>query len=275
MFVSIAKAVLIPGSVPFLVMALAAGVTLLYVGESGRVWARRWLTVLALAYWTMSVPLGADALTAMMSLGYTPLVSALSAAGADTIVVLDGGTSQTRTGAGRIDAISDVSALRALEAVRVYRLLDQPWIVVTAGSYDPQQPGHPEGAAITRELVNAGVPPGRIILDTRSRNTREHAINLRPILRERGSTRVVLVTSPTHIRRSVLAFRAVGLDVIASPAAAHTMDTIDRNWSWMSCWPRTEALKVSEDALRDAMALVEYWARGWLSARRIGKEQQP
>jgi uncharacterized SAM-binding protein YcdF (DUF218 family) len=84
------------------------------------------------------------------------------------------------------------------------------------------------------------------------------------MLRARGVARAVLVTSPTHIRRSVWTFKAAGLDVVPSAALVHRDDQPEL-WRWTRWWPSVEALQASEDSLRDALAIIYYWGRGWLS----------
>ena len=54
------KTYLVPGSISFLVFALAVGVALLYGGDRLKRWGRRLLTVLAVAYWALSMQLVAD-----------------------------------------------------------------------------------------------------------------------------------------------------------------------------------------------------------------------
>jgi uncharacterized SAM-binding protein YcdF (DUF218 family) len=77
-------------------------------------------------------------------------------------------------------------------------------------------------------IIKFGVPSRRVILDSSSINTRNHAMNLVNILEEKGISRFVLVTSPTHIRRSVLTFRVVGLD----PIPSSSISIIDSIHGW-------------------------------------------
>lgn len=254
---------LLPGSAPFLIVCLAVGTTLLYWKGRGERWGRRWLTALAGMYWLMSVPLGAKGLVALLSYGYHPIAAVGEASGATAIVVLDAGTMSVRLGGKEIAVVSRASAFRALEAARVYRLLDHPWVIVSAGSYEPQPAWRLEGSVLRGELTKAGVPADRIVLDTRSRNTREHAINIAPLLRERGIDRFVLVTSVTHIRRAQLAFEAQGLQPVPSVSGFRSEGEGRRHWpSW---WPSAVDLQESEDAMHDFLGLLYYWIRGWLS----------
>jgi uncharacterized SAM-binding protein YcdF (DUF218 family) len=60
-------------------------------------------------------------------------------------------------------------------------------------------------------LLAAGVPPGAIHLEDRSRNTHENILLARPILDALGTREVVIVTDFTHAPRARLIARALGL----------------------------------------------------------------
>jgi uncharacterized SAM-binding protein YcdF (DUF218 family) len=77
----------------------------------------------------------------------------------------------------------------------------------------------PEQTAAMLDLMTTlGVPPDKVVRETRSLNTRENATFSAEILRDQGAQVVVLVTSATHLRRAVKDFAAAGVSVI--PAAA-------------------------------------------------------
>jgi len=148
---------MLPDSLGFLLIGLAGGVALLYRGPSAQRWARRWLVALAAGYWFFSIPLGADVLVAILSQGFRPLSSQAEARGATAVVVLDGGSFRFGSGNDEITVVNRASAPRALEALRVYRMLDRPWVIVTGGAYGAGQHIVPEGGAIQQTLIRAGV----------------------------------------------------------------------------------------------------------------------
>ncbi len=256
------KVALLPGSLPFLLLALVAGVAALWRPRWRGV-ARWWLAVVVIGYWLMSLPIGARALVRVMTVGIAPLRSGAEAAGATAIVVLDGGTSRFVVDGRVIETVNRPSAFRALEAARVYRLLDRPWVIVSGGTDRPARGARPEAALLRDELLRAGIPADRVIVDSGSQDTRESAVNVEKLLRPRQVSAVVLVTSATHIRRAALALSTSGLRVVPSPSAE--FGETDSAWlgGW---WPTPTALQVSEDALRDCLATIYYFARGWLSA---------
>ncbi len=73
---------------------------------------------------------------------------------------------------------------------------------------------------VREELVKRGVSKDRILFENEGTNTRSQALNLRFFQQESFSdTPVLLVTSPEHMRRSVLTFKKAGfLSISALPA---------------------------------------------------------
>ena len=68
------------------------------------------------------------------------------------------------------------------------------------------------------EILQAlGVPSSAILQDPTSLNTYQNAVNVRKIIQERGIRRVLLVTSAMHMPRSLLIFKKLGIDAIATP----------------------------------------------------------
>ncbi len=82
--------------------------------------------------------------------------------------------------------------------------------------------GPADAAEVRAEFIARGVPPGRIVIEARSRNTRENAVESARVVAEHGWRSVLLVTSASHVERAAGCFRRVGLrpDVLAVPDPA-------------------------------------------------------
>lgn len=254
--VDLLKAHLIPGSESFLLLGVAAGVVLLYLRQPGPRWGKRWLVFLLALYVALSSPATARGLEAILRLDTGP-ESEMSEI--TTIVVLGGGAVTYRTEAGTISELSDATSLRVLEAVRLYRIFEPEWVVISGGS--PGQAA-PETVPMTEELIRAGIPAERIRADSISGSTREQAVNLSVLLRELGAGRFLLVTSPIHMRRALAAFRAEALPAVPAPSQQHGLGHPVLGSGWL---PHPTALDASQAAIREMLALGYYWARGWLS----------
>ena len=250
------KTYLIPGSGSFLLFGLALGTALLYLRGRAARWGRGLLTLLTGSYLMLSLPLSARVLEATLAPEMEPTHS-----GASAIVVLGGGTVSYSSGRGTISELSEATSLRLLEAVRLHAVLGEPWIIVSGGP--PAEGLPPETEPMTQELLDAGIPADRIRADALSGSTREQALNLGEPLREAGAQRFLLVTSPIHMRRALASFRAAGLDPLPAPSAQHSLGNPVTEGGWL---PHPAALDASQAAIREALALGYYWARGWLRA---------
>lgn len=257
---------LIPGGLGFLLLGLSIGLLSLFGRPRLALWGRRWLITLVVGYWWCSLPIGADVLTAVVAGGARPLMSVEDARGASVVVVLDAATARFRAMGLAIDTPNAAAAYRALEAIRVYRLLGDPVVVVTAGGDARATQASPEGAALRDAIVRSGVPAPRVWLDSSSPNTRAHANSMVTMLESQGVTRIVLVTSSTHIRRATSTFQAAGFDVIPSPAQEHS--DIPGDWRWTRLTPSLPALAISEAAIRDTAALLSQQFLGVFGRRQ-------
>lgn len=104
-------------------------------------------------------------------------------------------------------------------------------------------------ADVMRDLaLTAGIEPWRILTEAKSLNTIGNALLSRPIIAERGWSRLLLVTDACHIPRSLYVFHRLGLPV--TPAAAWPQGWPRREW-W-GAWAREAA------ALPWTIARVEY-----------------
>ncbi|MBE0687344.1 MAG: YdcF family protein, partial [Anaerolineaceae bacterium] len=120
-------------------------------------------------------------------------------------------------------------------------------------------------------LLMMGVPENILILQDQSRNTAEDALFSAEILRKRGVNEIILVTSASHMMRSVGLFEKQGFTVI--PAPVDYSITYDQ---WNSLWkptiqellvglvPNADNLSDVTYVLKEYIGLVVYRVRGWL-----------
>jgi uncharacterized SAM-binding protein YcdF (DUF218 family) len=256
MIPTVLKALLIPGTLTFLIIALIPGVLLLYRrkdhGRAGAIW----VTALVLSYLVLSIPFIAVPFVGALSPSYPPVRTVADAHGATAIVVLGAGIETYRSRDDVYTGSKREHALRIMEAVRVYRVLDRPWVIVT-GSLGNER--ITESGYMAMDLKNHGVEPDRIIEEQTATNTREHALFVPVILKERGVKQFVLVTSQQHMARALKAFQKVGWNPIPS-----TPEFYVSRIRAIPYLPREAALEASSAMLYDELAMVYYWFRGWL-----------
>jgi uncharacterized SAM-binding protein YcdF (DUF218 family) len=259
--IEVVKAMLVPGSASFLLLGLTVGLALILASLRTRRWGIAWLTILAATYWLLSLPATASFLEGALIGDVRPLQAASAAPGAQAIVVLGGGSETFRAEDLAVSAPSEPSALRALEAARVYGLVPTLLVIPSGGPGGVAGLGEPESTVMRRVLEANGIPTERIVEEALASSTREEALALGEILAERGVSRVIVVTSPTHMRRALGALAAVGIAPIGSPSREHS----ESRPAVGALLPSERALGDSRQALREVMALIYYAARGWLA----------
>jgi uncharacterized SAM-binding protein YcdF (DUF218 family) len=253
------KRLLIPGSVSFLLIGLAVGIILLF-RQKWTAWGRRWLTALLLGYWLMSTPACAALLEDAVNGNYSALTSS-EMEGVEAIVVLGGGTLTYQARGYEIGRMGKTTTLRVLEAARLYYLGDQPLVIVSGGSDEGGGKTQAESEIMAQVMSSLGVPTEQILQDPTSDNTIEEAINIAGMLDELGIAQFALVTSPTHMPRSMGVFQAQGLDPIPAVAQQHS-ETLPLTSSLI---PNEDALEASQGVFREIMATTYYWLRGWFN----------
>ncbi len=223
------------------VMAVIAGLTryrwvALLLGLTAIVWLTVW-----------SLPVTANWIQAHVSRHHPPVVTdaqiaAIPTAGA--IVVLGGGVSPPTPERPWPDL--GEAADRVWQAARLWHAGRAP-IILASGGHDARSHTQSEAEAMRTLLKAFGVPDAAIVLEARSLNTRQNAADSAAILAERNIRRIVLVTSASHMARSVSHFRAKGLEVVPVPADHERIDYAGPR----QFIPTAAALELSARALKE------------------------
>ena len=184
--------------------------------------------------------------------------------GRTALVLLSGRVETTRGRDGRsLRVLSPSCAARVLEAARVYELISPEWVISAGGLPNPSPLVRPAAEVMRDRLVELGVPESNILIESSSRNTHDEAVNVERICRQLGTTRLVLVTSDSHLARATGAFRAQGLSPIAAPAPDPDRD---RGWA-ANILPSARGLRFSGDVAHELAGIAYYSFRGWYAGR--------
>jgi uncharacterized SAM-binding protein YcdF (DUF218 family) len=145
---------------------------------------------------------------------------------------------------------------RVVRAFELWRTGHVRMIVLSGGSSQPFPGDVPEPDRLRDALVRWGVPPDAILVEDRSRNTRENAIEAARVAAARNLRSLLLVTSAAHVPRALGCFRAVGLAPDVLP--------VDRRAGGGASWlPRAKFLAQSTAALHELAGRVVYWIVGY------------
>jgi uncharacterized SAM-binding protein YcdF (DUF218 family) len=247
-----------------LVLCAAAGVGLLFLG-----WRRLGRALAALGVGGLLagglLPIGALLLRPLEDRFPPPQLPAQI----DGVIVLGGAIGSTRG----LTSLND-SAARMTEAVALARRHPSARIAFTGGDASLViADDTTEAEAAVRFLVSLGVARDRLILEDQSRNTRENAVLLKPLLPMQPGQRWLLVTSAWHMPRSVGVFRTAGYDVtpypvdFATEGDARDVLRLNRSLSY--------GLGLLDLAVKEWIGLIAYRLAGYTGSLLPGPEATP
>jgi uncharacterized SAM-binding protein YcdF (DUF218 family) len=120
-----------------------------------------------------------------------------------------------------------------------------------------------ESQALVRFAATLGVDPGRLILEERSRTTRENALFSLPLAAPKDGERWLLVTSAWHMPRAIGAFRRAGFPVTAYPVDYRTPGPSDARRPFAFA---ANGLRRLDIAVKEWLGLVAYRLAGYTDA---------
>ncbi len=131
------------------------------------------------------------------------------------------------------------------------------YAIVSGGSV--QVAGPSEARVLTDQLVAWGIEPERVIAEERAMNTRQNATLVGSLMKERGLTTAVVVTSAFHMPRASGAFRAAGLTFDTLPVDFRMRDPS----RWADWLPRTQYLAATSQVLHELAGRWVYGLMGY------------
>lgn len=146
----------------------------------------------------------------------------------DVIILLGGGVHDKVPDLSGVGVPSEEALVRVVTAVRLQKKLGLP-IIACGGQVFENGAG--EAFLLKRFLVDLGVPPDQVIVEQDSRDTFENAKYAQQIVARFNYKAPLLVTSGYHMKRAVLSFSKVGIQVIPVPAGMRTYDRQEYGWN--------------------------------------------
>lgn len=221
----------------------------------GRRWGR-WPALLGLGWFVLI------AATPMATWMTWPLENRFSRPGTppeqvDGVIILGGAVDQDLTSARGIPALTG-AAERMTEAVALSRRYPEARIVFTGGTANPLRHAMTEADVARLLFGQLGLEGERVIYENAARNTAENATLSRALAQPQPGQTWLLVTSASHMPRSVGVFRAAGWPVVPWPVNYSTGVTSMSGYDE----PFSERLGMAEWALREYLGLAAYYALG-------------
>jgi uncharacterized SAM-binding protein YcdF (DUF218 family)/glycosyltransferase involved in cell wall biosynthesis len=164
---------------------------------------------------------------------------------ADAIVVFAGGVGESGQAGGGYQE-------RLARAVELYHQGFAPRIILSSGFVFSFK----EAEVMRRLAIDNGVPDAAIVLETRAANTRQNVLFTYDILRQHGWRDVLLVSSPYHMRRALLAWKKAAPEVGVTPEPVAS--------SQFYVHGEGASFAQIRGILQEYAAIVDYWWKGWI-----------
>lgn len=236
--------------VPLCLALLVAGLLLLWLTRRQR--AGKYL---ATAGTLLLVLLGygfvSNRLLVPLERQYQPVTDARAAAGRVRWVVVLGGGSNSDRSLPEGMRLSEASLARLVEGLRLQRQLPESRLLLSGGSVFGSEP---DAETMRALALNLGIEPSSLVLDAASPDTETQAEAVRAHV---GSEEFFLVTSASHMRRSVALFKRAGTNPI--PAPTHFLAQESRGIGPGDFLPGSGGLRRAETVAYEYLGLA--WAK--------------
>jgi len=133
---------------------------------------------------------------------------------------------------------------------------------------------------MARELIIRGVDSNRIVFENEGTNTRWEALNVKKRFFPNSSPRLMIVSSPSHMYRSIKTFRKAGFEEVGGIGSFGRANETDLEFDAQALgaldgmpdvggsvsiryaiWAR---LHIQLTVFREYMAIAYYWMMGWI-----------
>ena len=240
--------------VPFCSVLLIFGLILLWFTRKQKA-GRLFVSTGALLLILLSYGVSTRWLLAPLERRYSPILTATSVSSQEGqpvkwIVVLGGGgvySSQLPS----TSQLSSASLTRLIEGIRLHRQIPGSRLILSEGNiFDSGQVAEIMGT-VAQEL---GVGKDDLVLETQSQDTEAQAALILPLV---GTDRFFLVTSASHMPRSMGLFRKQGMNPIAAPTDFESLRS--ETWVPSAFYPSAGGLRKAELAVHEYLGLA--WAK--------------
>jgi len=191
-----------------------------------------------------------DKLLRSLEYKYPPLINLESIQGVKWVVVLGGGhTSDPKLPI--TSQLSEISLVRLVEGIRIHRGLPTSRLILSGGIVFEKVS---EAKVLADVALAIGVKKQDLILEEVSRDTEDEARLIQEVV---GQERFILVTSASHMPRSIALFKKLGMHPIPAPTDYLVKESQEMNPN--KFYPRAENLDKAERAFHEYLGFA--WAK--------------
>jgi uncharacterized SAM-binding protein YcdF (DUF218 family) len=229
-------------------------------GIVGVIRRKRWPVIVALVLlYVCALPLVADRMLRALESGYPPR-GLVEVEKADAIVVLSGFLGPSPPPGCHDCLVNTSDANERFEAgIQLWQAKKAEHLVFTGGRIPWEKQLEVEGAVARRLAQARGVPAERVLVTREVGNTDDEAHAVASMMRERGWSKVILVTTAWHMPRATRLFRKAGVDFVPFGVDYRT-DTRD-SVTALDFFPHAGSLEKTELVLRELYGIAFYALR--------------
>lgn len=154
--------------------------------------------------------------------------------------------------------LSDDSLSRMVEGVRLSRLLPNSKLLVSGGGAFSN---FSEARTMRLFALEMGVKASSIVMEGESRDTAHQALLIKKIMGESMREPIILVTSASHMPRSMALFKKQGFNPVAAPAGFLVKNNMEKNFF--------HYLPSEQNFYKSHRAVYEYLGLAWGKIRQI------
>ena len=175
----------------------------------------------------------------------SPLRIEAPLAPADAIVVFGGGVGESGKAGGGTEE-------RVQHASEAYRSGFARHLIFSTGYLY----SFPEAESMRSLAMQQGVPADAIVLEQQATDTHQNVVFTRDLMRARGWRSALLVSSPYHMRRALLAWRREAPEIRVIPTPPPKSQFYDH--------ARGMSVEQLRGIAHEYLAIAVYWLRGWV-----------
>ena len=178
----------------------------------------------------------------------------------DTIIVLSGMLDVQASSAEYLEFGKGVE--RILTGMQLLRQGVGDVLLLTGGSGSLYDQTKHEAVFLRQFAIDFGIPDEKILIEPDSRNTYENAVNTAELMRRHGLTSAILVTTASHMLRSVECFQKIGVQPIPYPV--DFMRSPDAKFRLSDLVPNLGNLDHTTRVFHEYIGLLTYMLAGYI-----------
>lgn len=135
-------------------------------------------------------------------------------------------------------------------------------LIISGGNGDLFNQNKSEARLLKKFVIDSGIPAESILIDSDSRNTYENAVNTKSLMEQHKISRIILVTSASHIPRAVGCFEK--LDIHPIPYGVDYHAESQPQYSPLDLIPSVGALRQTSYIIHEYVGLLMYKLAGYI-----------